>query len=408
MPKIIKKNKKAISPPAVLLSRRVKIQVIGLGGGGIAIISEMADVLKGVNFLAVDSDIKSFKRIKKGIKTFQLGEKLLGGMGTGMNADLAQKAALEEKEKIIRQIKDQDLIVFVGALGGGAASGAAPIFAQAAAEQKIITVGIFTLPFSFEGEKKMRLAKKALAVLEEKLSGTIAVPNERIFLLIDKKTPLKKSLSILNKTFAFWLNDLLQVIVRPGLINIDFADLKTILEKRGKKLFFGQGVSQGLLRAEEVVKNIFQSPFVDGVPKNVKRILFNITGGKDLGLKEVETISNNIAALNPKAKIIFGITESPSFQGRVKIILLAVSDDESADASEEGGGVVVVKTKQGGNGGKVAKKGKAGKNSKADKPDRKIRRSAVEVKQAEEEEKDREWEREADWEMPAFLRKKME
>lgn len=392
--------------------RKMKIRLIGLGGGGCSIISEVASVLKGVNFVAADTDLKTFKKIKRGVKSFQFGEKLTGGLGTGLNTELAQKAGQEEKEKISRLFKDCDLVILLGCLGGGVASGAGPVFAEAAAEQKAITVGIFTLPFSFEGEKKARLAKKALEVLEEKLSGVLVVPNERIFLLVDKKTALKKSFSLLNQTFALWLSDLLAVVIKPGLINIDFADVKTILDKRGKKLFFGQGTAQGPLRAEEVVKNIFQSPFSEGAPRNVKRILFNITGGKDLALKEVEIISNHIANLNPKAKIIFGITESPSFQGKIKIILLATSEDQPLTANEEKSQKQpVIKTKR----SNIAAEKLASKNidrkqkkSESVQPNKeeKIRRNAVEVKKAEEEERDREWEREAEWEMPAFLKNK--
>jgi len=394
--------------------RKIKIRVIGLGGGGGAIVSEMASSLRGVSFVAADTDLKTSKKLKRGVKFFQFGEKITGGLGTGLNPDLAQKAAQEAKEKIARLFASCDLVILVGALGGGVASGASSVFAEVAEAQKTIAMGIFTLPFSFEGEKKTRLAKKALEVLEEKLSGVLVVPNERIFLLVDKKTPLKKSLSLLNQTFALWLSDLLSVIIKPGLINIDFADLKTILEKRGKKLFFGQGTAQGPLRAEEVVKNIFQSPFTEGAPRNVKRILFNITGGKDLGLKEIEAISNNIAALNPKAKIIFGITEAPSFQGRVKILLLAVSDDEPAPSGSGGCETPAVKAKQGngdnknGSGGakKALPKPKGFKPAQPNKDEKiKVRRTAVEVKKADEEEKDREWEREAEWEVPAFMKK---
>jgi len=412
---MIKKIKNNPPVKSVVLSpRKIKIRVVGLGGGGAAIVSEMAGILKGVSFIAADTDIKTFRRVRRDVKPFHFGEKITNGFGTGLNPDLAQKAAIEEKEKISRLFKDCDLVILVGCLGGGVASGAGPIFAEVASEQKAITIGIFTLPFSFEGDKKIRLAKKALASLTEKLSGVIAVPNERIFLLVDKKTALKKSFSLVNQTFAFWINDLLQVIAKPGLINIDFADLKAILEKRGKRLFFGQAVAQGPLRAEEVAKNIFQSPFFDGPPKNVKKILFNITGGSDLGIKEVETVSNAIANLNPKAKIIFGITESPSCKGKIRIILLAVSDDENNE-NNEAGEKVLVKAQQGAGAGdkqlknKIKRKIKKQANiTEGEEKKPMVRRSAMEVKKADEEEKDREWAPEAEWEVPTFLRNKPE
>lgn len=151
-------NKKQVKPS--LNSRKIKIKVVGIGGGGTSIVSEMATALKGVNFLVADTDEKVLKKAKKGVRTFQFGEKLAGGMGTGMNPELAYRAATEAKERISRIFRDQDLVILVGALGGGVASGAGPVFAAQILEQKNLSIGIFTLPFSFEGEKKMKIAKK--------------------------------------------------------------------------------------------------------------------------------------------------------------------------------------------------------------------------------------------------------
>jgi len=382
-------------------------------------VSEMASDLKGVSFLVADTDEKVLKKVKKGIRTFQFGEKMIGGMGTGMNVELARKAATEEKERISRIFRDQDLVILVGSLGGGVASGAGPVFASQVLEQKNLSVGIFTMPFSFEGEKKMKIAKKALVELRENLSGVIVVPNEKIFGLVDKKTPLKKSLSALNQAFSVWLQDLIGLISKPGLINVDFADLKTILSAKGKILFFGQGVAAGPNRAEEAVKNIFQNPFADGEPKNVRRILFNIAGGKDLGLKEVETVSRQISKLNPKARIIFGISEDISTHSRIKVTLLCVSDSEKSERTEKKG--ALKKSKKGKLiSGKLASKKSAPSKAKKEKEkekekdeedqqekdQQKTRRSALEVKKEEKEEKDREWANEPDWEIPAFLRNK--
>lgn len=398
------------------MTHKVKMRVVGIGGGGASIVSELATSLKGVSFLVADTDEKVLKKVKKGIRTFQFGQRHTGGMGTGMNPELAKKAALEEKEKIARALNSQDLVILIGSLGGGVASGAGPVFANQCLEQKNVSIGIFTLPFAFEGEKKMKIAKKALLELQECLSGVIIVPNEKIFHLVDKKTPLKKSLSALNKAFADWLNDLIAVISKPGLINIDFADLKTILSAKGKALFFGQGAASGPTRAEEVVKNIFQNPFAEGEPKRVRRILFNIAGGKDLGLKEVETISNQIAKLNPKAKIIFGISEEPASQGKVKITLLCVSDTDKSDKSENRRAVSKTAKKAGQVTVKLpakklsslvhqrAAKGPSQKTKQV-RARSKTRRTALEVKKEEKEEETREWAQEPDWEVPAFLRK---
>jgi len=419
MPKEAKKQKpKVVTSP--LKTRKVKIKVVGIGGGGASIVSEMTSSLKGVSFLVADTDQAVLKKVRKGVRILQFGEKIVNGMGTGMNPELAQKAAVEEKEKIVRAIGEQDLTILVGSLGGGVASGAGPVFANCCSEQKNISIGIFTLPFIFEGERKMKIAKKALVDLQDSLSGVIVVPNEKILELVDKKTPLKKSLSALNQVFVVWLCDLMGVISRPGLINIDFADLKTILAGRGKVLFFGEGTAQGPNRAEEAVKNIFQNPFSEGEPKRVKKMLFNVTGGKDLGLKEVETISNQIAKLNPKSKIIFGISEDSAYNGKIKVTLLCVSDTEKSETTERLEKKTIQQKKK-----KIksslpfskkktsvkkeenkAIEGSEEKEDKENKEDKKTRRSALEVKEEEKDEKDREWENNPDWDIPAFLRDK--
>ncbi len=403
--------------------RKIRIKVLGIGGGGASIVAEMAQNLKNVSLLVADTDARVFKKVRKGVRVFQFGEKLAGGMGTGMDPDLARKAALAEKEKIVKIFQEQDLSILVGSLGGGVASGAGPVFAEVARDQRNISLGIFTLPFNFEGEKKLKVAKNAMDKLRENLSGIIVVPNEKIFKIIDKRTPLKKSLSSLNQIFAGWLNDLIAVISKPNLINIDFADLRTILGERGKVLFFAQSMAQGPNRVEEVIKNIFQSPIFEGAPKGVRRILFNVTGGKDLKLKEVEAVSETVANLNPRAKIIFGISESPEHNGKIKLTLLAVSDKEKGEKKREASsGVSSKKRKVVRSLPKKKKKPVSVKvKSKTDKKDisfsgrdsqqkkqrkGRVRRSALEVRKAEKEAQEREWAPEGDWGVPAFLRKK--
>ena len=398
-----KPKKKTKKPESSLKPRRIKIKVIGLGGGGSAIVSEMAQDLSGVSFLIADTDARVFKKNyaprKRNLRVFQFGQEMLSGMGTGMNPEIGRRAAEAEKEKIAKIFQGQDLAILIASLGGGVASGAGPIFAEVARAQKNISLGIFTLPFNFEGEKKMRIAQAALKKFQENLSGTICVPNEKIFQIIDKKTPLKKALSSLNQVFFAWLRDLIEVISKPNLINIDFADLKTILKERGEKIFFSQVTAQGANRVEEVVKKLFQNPLFEGPPKNVKRILFNITGGPDLGLKEVESVSEAIAKLNPRAKIIFGISQSPKYKGKIKIILIAVSPvplKAGLKGGLKGGLKLPVKKKK----EKLAKK----PSSSAKKE--KSRRSALEVKKAKEEAEEKEWEKEPSWEIPAFLRRR--
>ncbi|HEC93121.1 MAG TPA: hypothetical protein ENI51_09045 [Candidatus Atribacteria bacterium] len=408
--------------------RRIKIRVVGIGGGGAAIVSEMAKSLKGASFLIADTDTRTFKKVgvvpKRGqspVRTFQFGENLTYGLGTGLDVELGQKAAEKEKGRIEKIFKNQDLSILVASLGGGVGSGASLVFAKAARNQKGIIpgqglcLGIFTLPFSFEGEKKMRIAKTALKKLREDLSGTIVLSNEKIFKLSDKKTPLKKALSSLNQVLIGYLKDLIEMISLPGIINIDFADLRTILKGRGRAIYFGRGVAQGPNRAEEALKKVFQNPLGQesewGVPLagGAKRILFNITGGKDLGLKEVEEISRAIAELNPRAKIIFGISqkgqEPKRGQPPLKITLLAVGEEKLKIKNEK----LKIESQKKKNSEIAKTKTDKGKKIKVGKPKKKakIRRSGLEIKKAEAEAEEKEREQETQWEIPSFLRRKL-
>lgn len=398
--------------------RKIKVKVVGLGGGGSSVVSEVSSLLKTHSFIACDTDIRTAKKIKKNVKFFQLGNNVLNGMGTGMNADLAFKIASDEKEKIEQIFTGCDICILIGCLGGGVASGAGPIFAQAAKNQKCLSIGIFTLPFIFEGEKKMKIAKKAIVDLKEHLSGIIVVSNEKIFQLTDKKISLKKALSFLNQFFALWLSELLDVVFKPSLVNIDFADLKAILKDRGHTLFFSQAQASGVNRVEDIIKNIFQNNLLSETPKNVKRVLFNISGGRDLKLKEIETISEEIAKLNPKAKIIFGISQINQQKERIKVVLLAVCDDDKKSRfleekpKEE---PIKLKPKKKLFGRLPPSSGlrRASRAGKKDIPEKKVsvveketRRNAVEAQKAGEEAEKIEWQTETDWDVPAFMRNK--
>lgn len=427
--KISTRSKKQNKVVSSFKPRKIRIRVVGIGGGGSSIVAEMAQRLKGPSFVVSDTDHRVFKKVKgrRKIKVLQIGEKLLHGMGTGMDPEIAEKAAQEDREKISKIFEAQDLSVLVGSLGGGVASGVANVFAEEARKQRNITLGIFTLPFQFEGDKKLKLAQKALSQIGENLSGIVVVPNERIFQIVDRKTPLKKSLSQLNQMFANFVADLLEIISKPSLINIDFADLRTILKGRGEKLFFGQAMAQGSSRGEEVVKKIFQNPLLEEKPHNIKRILFNIAGGSDLGIKEVEIIGQSIAQVNSKAKIIFGISQTAKYNGLIKVSLLALSPSQGISRVVRNKSVKIKqavftaannKKNNSNNGNNNKRKKKAvkkttkkltqknnSKNIKQDKLEtKKRRRSALEIKQTEKEQEEKDWLEASEWETPAFLK----
>jgi cell division protein FtsZ len=409
-----KKIKTKIKPKKTLFkSRRIKIKVVGIGGGGSSIVSEIAKNISNASFVVFDSDHRVFKKAGKGVKVVQLGEELTNGLGTGMDVNLGRKIVEKEKEKIIKILKDQDLVILVGSLGGGFASGALPLFAEVTKNLKNISLGIFTLPFKFEGEKKLKIAQESLEQIEESLSGQFIVSNEKIFEIIDKKTPLKKALSSLNKSLILMLEDLIEVISKPGLINIDFADLKTILSGRGRTIHFGSAVAQGPNRAEEVIKKVFENPLSVGDIGKCKKILFNIRGGKDLTLKEVEKISMGICGLNKTAKIIFGISENLKNNNKIKLTLIQVGEGKKEKKP------VVKKTKALTSAStkalvkkKVAVKKKKQKDSFSSKINvetKKIdRKSGLEIVKEKKKEEEEEWTEDSDWQIPTFIRRNKE
>lgn len=371
-------------------------------------LSEIKQRLGGASFLVLDTDEKTVKRAGRKMKTIIFGRESAQGLGCGMDIELAKKAVLEDKEKLRKIFSNQDLIVFVSALGGGVGSGAGPILAEIAKEEKALSLGFFTLPFEFEGEKRMKIARKAIIKLKENLSGVIAVENEKIFNLVDRKMPLKKALAFLDSIFSLWLTDLMEVILKPSLINIDFADLKTILKDRNNDIFLGQAMAQGPNRVEEILKQLFSNPIFENSPKRANRLVFNISGSRDLKLKEVESISSAVAELNPKAKIIFGVSENKNLANNIKLILLAVSSADNnlveAKPKKKRKKSIFNKAKSLPANGKKESKKKPEKPEEDNKEEAK-RKSALKAKEEKEEEDSQEWETESTWEVPAFLKK---
>lgn len=305
-------------------AKDTKIRVIGVGGGGSSIVSEIASKLKKASFVAVNTDSQALKEVNPRVKRFQFGESITHGLGTGMNPELAETAALNEKEKIKKILEGQDLVIIIACLGGGAGSGAAQVFAKISRSLGNLTYGIFTLPFNFEGEKKAEIAKKALERIKPRLNALTIIPNERIFQIVDKNTPLRSALSTINKSLSESLQGLIEIIYEPGLINIDFADLRTILEGQGRLVYLNTVV---VPRREDAVKEAMDkalnSPLYPYGIKGARGALFNIAGEKELSLAEVAQISKNISdLLNKEAKIIFGISQGKKYENIIKTTLL--------------------------------------------------------------------------------------
>lgn len=425
---------------------KAKIKVIGIGGGGGSIVSEIGKSLKKATFVIADTDIRALKK-KSGIKYFWFGQELTHGLGTGVNVDLAKQAAESAKEKISNFFKDQDIVIFIASLGGGLGSGATQVFAQAAREFGGITFGIFTMPFKFEGRNKQRIALNALKLLRSSLNVSLVIPNEKIFKIIDSSTPITNAFSTVNKSLIESLESLIDLIYNPGIINIDFADLRTILKGIGNSAFLNTVEGSGKDRVEKVCESIFKNPLLQNNVFKTEKILFNISGGENLSMFEVEKISSHIASLNPKAKIIFGISKNSKLKNKIKTTILTTGALPGAQVKE--GVPKVIPAKKIGSAkfvepGKVIKKKisivkklkkiKIVKNKKlvsvvpvaellvpeipvleqkkidinriASEPVKKtIRRSGLEIKKAEELQEKKRIDQEKEWEIPAFLRK---
>ncbi|MBM3206051.1 MAG: hypothetical protein FJZ43_00300 [Candidatus Staskawiczbacteria bacterium] len=306
--------------PTLAETFKPKIKVIGIGGGGGSIVSEIGRSLEKATFVIADTDIRSFKK-KKGIKHFIFGQELTHGLGTGLNVELAEEAAQREKEKISHLFKDQDIMIFITCLGGGLGSGATKVFLDSAKDFSGITFGIFTLPFKFEGSGKHKIALKAQRELRRLLNVSITIPNERIFKVIDENTPIVQAFSMVNKNLIESLESLIDLIQSPGLINIDFADLRAILQGRGNLAFLNTAEASGSDKAEKVIASVLHNQLYQDhfLPE---KVLFNIEGGKNLSMFEVDKISKAISEKNSKAKIIFGISKNAKFKNKIKTTLL--------------------------------------------------------------------------------------
>jgi len=313
----LKNTEKPNSPKAKIQNQvsRTKIKVIGVGGGGNSIVSEIgrchAKIWSGakkVDFVAINTDLQALNRVSKECKAVRIGQTLTAGLGCGMNPELGRRSASQSKEELKKILEGSDFCILIACLGGGAGSGIAPVIAEICKNLKKVSLGIFTLPFKFEGEKKWQIAKNSLKKMTPNLNVVNIIPNEKIFQIINPTTPLKAALSVINQRLAFTLEGLIGMIYDVGLINIDWADFKTILEGRGKRCYLNRTSFQGEDRAILAAREVVQNPLNEYGPEGANRILFNIEGNKDLKMQEIGQISKFIFNFNKRAKIIFGIS----------------------------------------------------------------------------------------------------
>ena len=308
-----------------------RILVLGVGGaGGNALNSMIEAGMQGVEFVAVNTDAQDLK-LNKAHAKIQLGCNLTKGLGAGAKHDIGQAAADESLNDIVDYIKGSNMVFITAGMGGGTGTGASHVIARAAKELNILTVGVVTLPFSYEGPKRMRRAMEGLEELKKHLDTNIIVPNQNLFKIINEKTTLKNSFGLSNDVLKFGVQGVTDLMVRPGLVNLDFADVETVMKGMGKAMM-GTGEAEGEKRAEEATNAALNNPLIDEYSlKGAKGLLVNITGGTDLTLFEVDEAVNKIRAeVDPEAELIFGSIEDQNINGKIRVSIVATSlDDQS-------------------------------------------------------------------------------
>ncbi|PYQ88243.1 MAG: cell division protein FtsZ [Acidobacteria bacterium] len=301
-----------------------RIKVIGVGGGGSNAVNRMVQVgLDGVEFIVANTDLQALRTSPATIK-LQIGSKLTKGLGAGADPNVGRQAALEDTDKIIQSLDGADMIFVTTGLGGGTGTGAAPVIASLASELGALTVAVVTKPFKFEGRKRQAQADRGLDALRECVDTIITIPNERLLTIIDRATPLTDAFATADEVLRQAIQGISDLILVPGLINLDFADVKTIMAGMGLAMM-GTGVAEGQDRAIEAARRAISSPLLEGAAvTGARAVIINVTGGQDLSLVEVSEAASIVQqAADEEANIIFGAVVDPALKGRVKITVIA-------------------------------------------------------------------------------------
>ena len=305
-----------------------RIKVVGVGGGGSNAVDRMVEVgLGGVEFIVANTDCQALDHNKAGQK-IQIGTKLTKGLGAGADPNIGRQAALEDTDTIIQALSGADMIFVTTGLGGGTGTGAAPVIASLASELGALTIAVVTKPFKFEGRKRAIQAEAGLEALRECVDTVITIPNERLLSIIDRKTPLTEAFTLADDVLRQAIQGISDLILVPGLINLDFADVKTIMSGMGVAMM-GTGMAEGDGRAMQAAQRAISSPLLeDSSVHGARGVIINVTGGPDLSLVEVNEASCVIQeAAHEDANIIFGAVVEPNLTGKVKITVIATGFD---------------------------------------------------------------------------------
>jgi len=310
------------------------IKVIGVGGGGNNAVNRMiAAGLKGVEFIAINTDKQALYMSQASTK-IQIGEKLTKGLGAGANPEVGQKAAEENRDQIAEIVKGADMVFITAGMGGGTGTGAAPVVAQVAKEMGILTVGVVTKPFIFEGRKRLLHAEKGIEQLRSKVDTLVTIPNERLLQVVEKKATIVDAFRIADDVLRQGVQGISDLITIPGLVNLDFADVKTIMLNTGMA-HMGVGRGSGDNRATEAAKQAIHSPLLETSINGATGVLLNITGGANLGLFEVNEAAELVSqAADPDANIIFGAVIDEKLQDEIRITVIATGFDKASTVKD--------------------------------------------------------------------------
>ncbi|HEV3088829.1 MAG TPA: cell division protein FtsZ [Candidatus Elarobacter sp.] len=299
------------------------IKVIGLGGGGCNAVNRMIEAgLTGVDFFAINTDVQALRNSKTN-NTVQIGSGLTRGLGAGANPNIGREAADESREDLAMVLDGSDLVFITAGMGGGTGTGAAPVIAELARESGALTIAVVTKPFAFEGRKRMQAAERGIADLESKVDTLITIPNERILQIIEKRTPLNEAFAYADDVLRQGIQGISDLITQPGLINLDFADIKTIMTDAGSAMM-GIGEGSGEHRAADAAQKAIASPLLETTIEGARGVIFSISGGLDLSMYEVNEAAEMISrAVDSEAQIIFGASIDPNLNGKVRVTVLA-------------------------------------------------------------------------------------
>ncbi|HEY3133756.1 MAG TPA: cell division protein FtsZ [Gemmatimonadaceae bacterium] len=315
-------------------SQTARMKVVGVGGGGGNAVNRMIEEhLEGVEFISVNTDAQALLNSKSDIK-IQIGKKLTRGLGAGARPEIGKQAIDESREEVARAMYNADLVFVTCGMGGGTGTGAAPVLCELAREAGALTVGIVTKPFLFEGRKRMRQAELGIAEMRKNVDTMIVVPNERLLAVVGKGIPFQDALKKADEVLLHATQGISSLISVTGLVNVDFADVRTVMQEGGSALM-GTGIGRGENRAIEAAQQAIASPLLDNVSvSGATGVLVNITGGADLTLGEVHQINEIIHdAVGEEAEIIFGAVHEPAMQGEIRVTVIATGFDRPQSQS---------------------------------------------------------------------------